>query len=126
MFDFTPVGAAVAVVGIVFIAVGGWRLIPKSRRTKMSPGELFQIDTYVSEAMVPDNSEAVGIALGDLDDMAEKSETVILGLIRNDQRIDRAGRRETIRAGDFLIVEADPDALDSALHSLGLQPAARR
>ena len=28
MFDFTPVGAAVAVAGIVFVAVIGWRLIP--------------------------------------------------------------------------------------------------
>ena len=38
MFDFTQVGAAVAVVGIVFIAVVGRRLIPKSSRTKMSQG----------------------------------------------------------------------------------------
>ena len=60
-----------------------------------------------------------------LDDMAEKSETVIPGLISNDQRIDRAGRRETVRAGDILIVEANPDALDSALRALGLQPAMR-
>ena len=126
MFDFTPVGAAVAVVGIVFIAVGGWRLIPKSRRKKMSQRELFQIETYVSEAMVPDDSKAVGITLGNLDEMAEENDTVILGLIRNDRRIDRAGRRETVRADDILIIEADPDTLDSALRSLGLQPAARK
>ncbi len=125
MFDFTPVGAAVAVVGIVFVAVAGWRLIPKSRRAKMSPGELFQIESYVSEAVVPEDSKAVGVALGDLDDMAEENDAVIIGLIRNDRRIDRAGRRETVRADDILIVEADPDALDSALRALGLQPAAR-
>ena len=125
MFDFTPVGAAVAVVGIVFVAVAGWRLIPKSRRAKLSPGELFQIESYVSEAAVPDGSKAIGVTLGDLDDLAGESDAVLLGLIRNDRRIDRAGRREIIRAEDILIVEADPESLDSTLRALDLQPAAR-
>ena len=75
--------------------------------------------------VVPEDSKAVGVALGDLDDMAEENDAVILGLIRNDRRIDRAGRRETVRADDILIVEADPDSLDWALRALGLQPASR-
>ncbi len=125
MFDFTPVGGAVAVAGIVFVAVAGWRLIPESRRARMSPGELFQIESYVSEAVVPEGSKAVGMALGDLDDMAEDNDAVILGLIRDDRRIDRADRRVIVRADDILIVKADPEALDSALRALGLQPAAR-
>ena len=105
MFDFTPVGAVVAVVGILFVAFVGWRLIPKSRRARLSPGELFQIESYVSEAVVPEDSAAVGITLSDLDDMADAHDAVLLGLIRNDRRIDRQARRETVRADDILIVD---------------------
>lgn len=40
MFDFAPVGAGVAVAGILFIALGGWRLIPQ-RKGQASAQELF-------------------------------------------------------------------------------------
>ena len=29
MFDFSPVGGTVALAGIAFIALGGWRLVPE-------------------------------------------------------------------------------------------------
>ena len=60
VFDFTPVGAVVAVVGVVFIAAAGWRLIPRQRRKTLSSRELFDLEDYVSEARVPEESPAVG------------------------------------------------------------------
>lgn len=33
MFDFTPVGAVVAVSGVLFVALLGWRLVPKRNQT---------------------------------------------------------------------------------------------
>ncbi|MHC4491629.1 MAG: SLC13 family permease, partial [Planctomycetota bacterium] len=36
MFDFTPVGGCVAVVGVLFVSFVGWRLIPKKRRARLS------------------------------------------------------------------------------------------
>ena len=44
MFDFTPVGGAVAVAGLAFVALIGWRLVPVSRRAKMSARDLFEIE----------------------------------------------------------------------------------
>src|SRR3546814_8389614 len=40
MFDFTPVGLAVALAGVAFIVTIGWRLIPKDRRGKGAEKEI--------------------------------------------------------------------------------------
>ena len=122
MFDFTPVGLTVAVVGLLFIALVGWRLIPQSRRARLSPSELFQIEGYVSEAVVPPGSDAANKALSDLDDMAAEHDAVLIGLIRDGRRVDRAGRNEQVREGDAIIIEAAPDALGAVLKALHLDP----
>ncbi|HEX9836463.1 MAG TPA: SLC13 family permease [Alphaproteobacteria bacterium] len=126
MFDFTPVGGAVAVAGILFIALVGWRLIPSQRRATLSSSDLFQIDTYVSEARVPRESKACGKTLGEIDALAEGHDAVVLGLVRRDQQIGPGRRRETLRAGDVLIFEAAPDSLTNLFKSLGLKPGGRR
>jgi di/tricarboxylate transporter len=121
MFDFAPVGGPVAVVGILFIAVVGWRLIPKERSAKPSTRALFQIEDYVSEARVPRDSPAIGQTLAELDELAAKHDAVILRLIRRKRRVDRADRRQIIRTGDIVIIEAASEGLDSILSTLGLR-----
>ena len=123
MFDFTPVGGAVAVVGIVFIGLVGWRLIPRSRQARRSPMELFEIENYVSEARVDKDSRADGLTLAELDDLAAEYDAVVLGLVRRGHRVDPAGRQEKIRGGDLLVVKAGPDVLDALLAGLELKPA---
>ena len=122
MFDFTPVGGVVAVAGIAFVALVGWRLIPPPRRAKLSPRELFELEDYVSEVRVPKEAQAVGRSLGELDDMAGEHDAVILRLIRRNRRIDGRARRETVRAGDVLVVEAGPEALGAVMAALQLKP----
>ena len=41
MFDFTPVGLACAVVGVIFITLVGWRLIPVDRQRQDTSKELI-------------------------------------------------------------------------------------
>ena len=55
MFDFTPVGLAVAMSGIAFIALFGWRLVPAR---KGAGAEGFEIGAYLTEARVPEKSKA--------------------------------------------------------------------
>jgi di/tricarboxylate transporter len=121
MFDFTPVGGPVAVVGIVFIALVGWRLIPEQRRARLSSSDLFDIENYVSEAGVPRGSASIGRPLRDLDDTAAEHDAVILGLIRRKRRIDRPDRRQHVHTGDILIIEAGPEALDAVIAGLELK-----
>jgi len=66
MFDFLPVGVAVATVGVLFIAIVGWRLIPK-RQAASEADELFDITDYLAELRVPEDSDLIGTQLVDLD-----------------------------------------------------------
>ena len=46
MFDFTPVGIACAAVGVAYVALIGWRLLPKSTAAKDAGDELFDLADY--------------------------------------------------------------------------------
>lgn len=90
----------------------GWRLIPEARRSKISPEALFEIEAYVAEVRVPRGSKAVGVAFPELE-ADEQIDLQIVGLIRRKRRTLQGLRRETAKAGDLLIVEGSPAALDA-------------
>ena len=60
MFDFSPVGLAVALLGLLYLAVLGWRFIPRDRQGKAEARDLFRIKAYITEARVPDGSALIG------------------------------------------------------------------
>ena len=70
MFDFAPVGLAVAIVGVAYVALIGWRLIPAARGRHNSAKELFELGDYVAEVKVPVESKAIGEKVRDLDEVA--------------------------------------------------------
>jgi di/tricarboxylate transporter len=123
MFDFTPVGGAAALAGILFVALIGWRLVPESRRAKMSARELFEIESYLSEAVVEAKSQLIDKTLSEADDLAEEQDAILLGLIRGDRRIEHGHRKEVVREGDVLVLETGPDALSAVHTALHLHPA---
>jgi di/tricarboxylate transporter len=49
MFDFTPVGLSIAVLGLGFLSVG-YRLLPRSRRAAVSMDAAFNLEDYTAEA----------------------------------------------------------------------------
>jgi di/tricarboxylate transporter len=123
MFDFTSVGGAVALAGLAYVSLIGWRLVPDSRRARMSARDLFEIEAYLSEAVVEENSPAVGRNLSEVDDLAEQHDAVVLGLIRGDRRIEHGHRREIVQVGDVLVLETGPEALAAVHRALHLHPA---
>jgi len=112
MFDFSPVGGVVAVAGVAFIALAGWRMIPEKRRARVTGEELIAIDDYITELGVPKDSELIGVPLRELDQRAEKFDVEIVGMIRDKRRILAALRHEKINSEDILIVKAGPQELD--------------
>lgn len=109
MFDFSFVGIGVALAGVVYLALIGWRLTP-SRTGQLSREELFRIDDYLSEVRVPEESKWSGKFLRDLEETGEE-EVSILGLIRGERRVLAPAIFETLQSGDVLIVEGDSQAL---------------
>ena len=112
MFDFSPVGGVVAVAGVAFIALAGWRMIPEKRRARVTGEELITIDDYITELGVPKDSELIGLPLRELDQRAETLDVEIVGIIRDKRRILAALLHEKINSKDILIVKAGPQELD--------------
>lgn len=118
MFDYTPVGLAVAMLGIVFIVLIGWRLVPARKQAGM---EGFESGAYITEARVPEGSKAEGLTLRELEQALTEADAQVLGLVRNSVRVMPPSPRRRTRAGDILMLEAEADALSQALSSLGLK-----
>lgn len=123
MFDFAPVGGAVALAGVLFVVFFGWRLIPVERRRHDSALELGELGGYVSEARVQAASPAIGKTLAELEPLAEENEVALLGLVRRGRRIPGSARSEVIRRNDLLVVEGGPGEIDELAGLLELEPA---
>lgn len=121
MFDFSPVGLVVAVVGIFFLGTIGWRFLPKDRLAKSATDDLYDIDDYVAECSIPEGSAAVGKTIKEIDDIAETCDVRLAGLIRNGKRILRLSRTRVLEAEDILILKTGPKELDEFSHKLGLE-----
>ena len=117
MFDFTPVGLAVALAGVAFVALA-WRLVPARKQQGAAD---FETGSYLTEARVPDGSKAVGMRLREIEAALDEADGQILGLVRNDVRLSAPQAGRQVLAGDILVIEADVEALGKVLSGLGLE-----
>jgi len=119
MFDFSPVGLVVAVVGIVYVIFLGRRLIPTERREHDSGRELENLGEYIAEVRVSESSKMIGEPLRDLDPLADEYGVSVVGLIRRGRRLPGLARAETIRRSDLVILEGSPDSIDGFIGAAG-------
>ncbi len=121
MFDFAPVGLACAAVGVAYLAVVGWRLLPRKPDDADGRKELFELANYIAELAVGADSPIVGKRVRDLDEQAAEAGAEILGLIRRGRRQPGLARLVEIRAGDKLVVEASPEAINDLIGAMDLE-----
>jgi len=120
MFDFAWVGVPVALAGIGFVALVGWRLVPVRR----PGGEIaFETGTYLTELRVPEGSAAIGLTLRRFEDMLDGVDLSVLALIRGTVRQNAPHGGRKLKAEDLLIVEAEVKALteSAARHGIALE-----
>ena len=120
MFDFAPVGLACSIVGVLFVATIGWRLIPSARGKHDSAKELFELEDYVAEVEVPEGSSAIGKKVRELDDVAD-DDAAVIGLVRRGKRLPGTARSVEIREGDLLVLQGAPDAIETMVGAAGLK-----
>ncbi len=125
MFDFAPVGLAVATVGIVYITTIGWRLIPHHRRGEADQRHLFQLEAYITEARVPRESPLVGKQIRELERLCE-NEMTVMSIIRGDLRLLAPHGVERVTGEDILILEGDPAALEPLFAGAKLKRTGQR
>jgi len=117
MFDFAPVGVVVALLGVLFIGLLGWRWVP-SHGPAASVG--FESEAYLSEVRIAEGSKAANKTLHEVEQLLDEADAQIVGLVRHDVRVVAPGPRRRLHEGDILIVEIEPESLAKVLSSLGL------
>ncbi len=114
LFDFTPIGGAVMIIGVLFVVIGGRFLLPKitgkhdkhvSQRSLRSQYKL-QERTFMMH--VPMNSVLVGKTLVE-SRIGASTGLIILSLLRDGRNETLPGRQTVIRGGDGLLVQGRID-----------------
>ncbi len=120
MFDFAPVGLAVAAAGVLFVALIGWRLVP--RRNDAS-GAAPTPASFVAELLVPEELPVIERYGADLDEDTERADVLMLGLVRDGEQHYARARVMSIQAGDALLVEGSAGGIAAFIKAVGLQEA---
>lgn len=118
LFDFTIVGAGLLVIGLVFIATVGYKLIP-NRKGKEDPYALFKVEDYLAELIVPEGNKVVGKSLVEFSAMLNLDVNV-LSIVRNKINIIAPHAREIIEERDLLCVRMEPSELTKLVDRTGL------
>ncbi len=117
MFDFTPVGLGVALVGVAFVAVA-WRLVPS--RKQQGAGD-FETGSYQTEVHVPPDSKAAGMTMSELEMVLDEADALVFGVVRQNRHLTAPQAGRLVLAGDILIIDADVATLGTVLSELGLK-----
>ncbi|OMH25289.1 SLC13 family permease [Motiliproteus sp. MSK22-1] len=120
MFDYSPVGAAVAIAGVLFITLIGWRLIPAARLSRSSPEQLFAISDYLTEVIITEDSSLVDQPIEKIEGLTDSS-IEIIGLAHRHGKTMSLKHGYLLKAGDILIVQGDPSEIQPLLEKNDLE-----
>lgn len=124
LFDFAPVGLAVAVAGVAVLVVTARWLIPKREAAEIA-NALAIVDSYLTEIDIPEGSDFVGKTVEALEDLGHGN-VGVLAVIRQGRRIVGPRASFHLAEGDVLLIEADQDSLQEFINETHLGMAAER
>jgi di/tricarboxylate transporter len=118
LFDFTPLGSIVLILGIGFMVVFGRRLLPSRRSGTALPearnlGEVYQLQERLFSLRIPSNSPLDGLTLAQTR-LGNTLGVQVLSISRLGNTLSPGSSRE-LRGGDVLLVEGDLDQLRELL-----------
>ena len=118
MFDFAPVGGAIALAGILFMSIVGWRLV-KVRKTNAG-SSLFEIESYLFEVKVPKDSDLKGKSTRELEGMLVDYDITLAALIHKKQYHPVPAKRHLLATNDVLVLEGGQEEIDKLVSKYGL------
>lgn len=107
MFDFSPVGISIALLGLFWIVFVGWRVLPQRQK----PKDLFDVKKYLSEVRIIAGSKLIGKSLDEIEQLSERQIQVV-GLKRGQKWQKTPSIYETLNQDDFLLIEVDSTWLE--------------
>jgi di/tricarboxylate transporter len=119
VFEFTKMGAVLAVVGITYLMLVGRWLLPRHIPADMP--EEADIGKYVAELEVGEQSSLVGKSITDAS-LGEKFGVYPLELLRGERRM-WSPRSQQLAAGDVLLVRGDWEKIEEFRRQANLRNA---
>jgi len=119
MFDFTPVGATIAGAGVLFIALIGWRLIPKHEGPSRT-GHLFEIEDYITEVRIPPDTALAGKTIREAYEAGVSNDIVFVSLHRTGRERMAPPLDALLHSGDHLLIEGDAKSIEETVKTTGL------
>ncbi len=104
MFELTPVGIAIVVVGMLYMLAVGLRLLPSRGLGDQSLVDQYQMREYISEVIVLEDSPLVGKTLAE-GNLSEMLDLTVIGILRGKQNRLPPRGEEVLQAGDLLLVQ---------------------
>lgn len=114
LFDFTPIGAGVMIVGVIFVALFGRFLLPKSKTkrdkhvSQRSLRSRYKLHERTFLVRVPTHSVLVGKTLAE-SRIGSSTGLIILSLMRDGRSETLPSRQTVLRGGDGLLVQGKID-----------------
>ena len=114
LFDFTPIGAALLGVGILFVAFVGRFMLPKTRAersrhlSQRSLRNRYKLQEQTFMMRVPVDSVLVGKTLAE-SRIGASTGLIILALVRFGRSETLPGRQTVLRGGDGILVQGRLD-----------------
>ncbi len=124
LFDFAPVGLPLTFLAVAFLSFG-WRLIPRDRKAQPTADKQFEIDDYLSEAVIPSGSPFVGKTVRQVEERGDGA-VAVTAIIREGNRRYLPNGEWMLFEKDVLVLQADPAMLKTFLDQGQLELGARR
>ncbi|MCX7586679.1 SLC13 family permease [Phenylobacterium sp. 58.2.17] len=114
MYDYAPVGLALAAIGFVFLAFA-YRILPKDRAPAVNLEEALAANAYLTEVEAPEDWPLAGLRIGALHDLAG-GEARVMMLLSGGRRRPRPHPNTKVRPGDVLLLQGEPQPLDELIN----------
>lgn len=118
-FDFTPMGAIVLGVGILYFLLIGNRILP-DRTPGGDLSESYQIRDYLSEVRISESSSLIGQTLPE-SQLGQKFNLNIIQIQRCDEGLLVPLQDPVLMADDLLLVQGSSQNILEASEALGLE-----
>ncbi len=110
MFELSPAGIVILVVGVLYLGLIGWRLIPQTAEPENASGSDQKDAMYTAELVILEDSTFAGKSIEE-SRMGRDMDVQILHVIRRKTEQLRATADLVLQADDVLLIEADYEAL---------------
>ena len=122
MFEFTPLGVLVLVVGTAYLLTVGQWLTPARVSPETNLTDEFDLHRYLSRVTVGEDAEVVGRSLEAVQaDFESVDDVDLLQLQRDGEAFLATASDQSVQAGDVLVVKATLQSLNRLTQGPGLR-----